>query len=143
MGTVKRAAIVVSALAAVLLSSECARAQAWFGRPVRGWRSNVWWPYPYGDQFVGGEVVGTVPFAAGRAPAMTMTAAQYNQLVAAQLRQTPTITAAQWNQRANSQVQLPPPVLTPWQLQQQRLNALRAAQQQQPNVVPQPPMKEK
>lgn len=128
MRPVKRALILLLALAAASLSGGRAQAQNWFGRPLGNWRPSGWSRYAAGGQLAGGEVIGGQPSA-------TLTAAQYQQLVTAQARQTPVMSAAQYQQLVTAQAQQPPnPLLTP----AQQFNALRAAaaqQQQQQNAA--------
>src|SRR5262249_45175399 len=104
----KRAVVIALALAAGLLSGSKAQAQIGFSRALALWRANAWWrAQEFGGGLPGGEIVGTSSFAAGRQTTATFTAAQWQELVAAQARQTPTMTAAQWQQLVAAQARLP------------------------------------
>ncbi len=154
MPSAKRSVVIGSAVALLSLSGAPAHAQGWVSRPLVSWRSAAGWRYPAMAGLAGGEVVSTGSFAAGRGLTATMTAAQWQEMVTAQARQTPTLTAAQWNQLVTAQARQPlTTTLTPAQQmnvlraaaarqQQQQLNelieALRQAQQQQ-NAQPPPP----
>jgi hypothetical protein len=125
----KRAVVIALALAAGLLSGSRAQAQNWFGRSLALRRANAWWrALGLGGGLAGGEIVGISSFAVGRQPTATFTAAQWQELVAAQARQTPTMTAAQWQQLVAAQARLPQlPQPSPAQV----LTAQRAAAIQQ------------
>jgi hypothetical protein len=128
MRLVKRAVVVALVLAVVALTGTRAHAQQWFGRSLGTWRGNAWWRYAGAGQLGGGEIVGGGQFA-------SLTAAQYQDLVTAQARQTPVMSAAQWQQLVTARAQQTQPVsLSP----AQQLNVLRAAavqQQQQQNAA--------
>jgi hypothetical protein len=122
MRSSKRAVVVALAVAVVALTGTTARAQQWFGRPFVGWRGNAWGRYVGAGQLGGGQ------FA-------TLSAAQWQDLVTAQARQTPVMSAAQWQQLVTARAQQTQPAsLSP----AQQLTVLRAAalqQQQQQNAV--------
>jgi hypothetical protein len=128
MRSEKRAVVVALVLAAVALTETRAPAQQWFGRPLGGWRGNAWWRSAGAGQLGGGEIVGGGQFA-------SLTAAQWQDLVTAQARQTPVMSAAQWQQLVTGRAQQTQPIsLSP----AQQLNILRAAaaqQQQQQNAA--------
>ncbi len=124
MRSIKRTVVVASVLAVVSLSAGPAEAQGWLNRPLSSLRPFPGFRSPAGGMLAGGEVVGTGSFAADRQPPATLSAAQYQDLVTAQARQTPTISAAQWQQLVTAQVRQPvAPTLAP----AQQANALRAA----------------
>ncbi len=124
MAAGKRALVIAVALFAVSLSGGPARAQNPLGQPTRAWRQLAWWRSAAGTPLLGGEIVGSSAFATGWQPAPTFTAAQWNEMAAAQARQTPALSAAQWNQLVTGQARQPA-VPTPSRAQQ--FDAMRAA----------------
>ncbi|HEX5270539.1 MAG TPA: hypothetical protein VFW33_08645 [Gemmataceae bacterium] len=119
------------ALAVVALTGAPARAQNWLARPLGAYRSAASWRLPAGGALAGGVVVGTGSFAAGRQTTASFTAAQWQEMVTAQARQTPTLSAAQWQQLVTAQARQP---VVPTMSPAQQLNALRAAAVQQQNA---------
>jgi hypothetical protein len=131
----KQALAVAFSLAMIALAAAPAHAQQWFGRPFVGWRGNPWMRFAGAGQLGGGEIVGSSEFAVGGQPTATFTAAQWQDLVTAQARQTPMMSAAQWQQLVTAQARQTQPLsLSP----AQRLTLMRAAavqQQQQQNAA--------
>ena len=143
-------------LAAGALVSLAGRADArWLTNSLLAWRASAWRQYAGAEQMGDGQIVGSVSFANGR-QAGAMTAAQWQELVAAQQQQqTAVMSAAQWQQKLASQArpsqgslwrpgQVDPLTAARLRQQQQGTPLGTAWQQlQQQNAPPRPPADDK
>jgi hypothetical protein len=151
-----RKSTVAVLLAVGALVSLAGQADArWFTNSLMAWRAYTWRQYVGAEQMGGGQIVGATSFAGGGRQAAAMTAAQWQELVAAQQQQMGVLSAAQWQQQLASQArpsqrslwrpgQVDP--LTAARLrQQQQGTPLGAAWQQlqQQNAPPRPPADDK